>query len=257
MAETPTANEPTSASENQDVITAAILVIGDEILSGRTKDKNIGFIAEYLTAMGIRLREVRVVADVEDEIVAAVRALKERYTYLLTTGGIGPTHDDITADSIAKALGVGIDVDDRALALMKPYYERRGLPITESRLRMARIPFGAKLIKNKISIAPGFIIENVFVMAGVPNVMQVMLDDAAQFMQQGQKMLSQTIPVDRPEGDIADLVSNHQNTYPNISIGSYPSFKNGQFRCEIVLRCVDADLLEKASNELREKLKAF
>lgn len=240
-----------------ETITAAILVIGDEILSGRTKDKNIGFIAEYLTNIGIRLQEVRIVPDIEIEIVDAVCALKDRYSYVFTTGGIGPTHDDITADSIAKALGVGIDVDERALGLMKPYYERRGLPLTDSRLRMARIPFGAELIKNKVSIAPGFMIENVIVMAGVPSIMQVMLDDVAENLKTGQKMLSQTVSAGRPEGDIADMLSDHQKEFADISIGSYPSFRDGKLQCEIVLRSVDAARLQLAVESLDVKLKSL
>src|SRR5678816_987482 len=139
-----------------EIVTAGILVIGDEILSGRTKDKNIGYIAEYLTNIGIDLKEVRVVADEEDEIVAALNALRSRYTYLFTTGGIGPTHDDITADSVAKAFGVGIDIDERALKPMLAYFEKRGVEVTPARLRMARIPFGAELVENSVSIAPGF-----------------------------------------------------------------------------------------------------
>ncbi len=155
-------------------VTAALLVIGDEILSGRTKDKNIGYIAEYLTGIGVDLSEVRVVPDVEAEIVAAVNALRTRYTYLFTTGGIGPTHDDITADAVAKAFGVAIDIDPRAVAMMQQRYQPGEL--NEARLRMARIPAGADLIENPISKAPGFRIGNVFVMAGVPAIMQAMLD---------------------------------------------------------------------------------
>src|SRR5215470_11186962 len=147
-----------------EIVTAAILVIGDEILSGRTKDKNIGFIAEYLTNIGIDLKEVRVVADDEDDIVAALNALRKRYDYVFTTGGIGPTHDDITADSVAKAFGVGIDVDERALAPMRAYFQRRGVELTPARMRMARIPFGAELVENSVSIAPGFMLGNVIVM---------------------------------------------------------------------------------------------
>src|SRR5207237_6597578 len=160
------------------LLTAAILVIGDEILSGRTKDKNIGYIAEYLTNIGIDLKEVRVVADEEDEIVAALNALRSRYTYVFTTGGIGPTHDDITADSVAKAFGVSIDVDPRAVAIMKERFAARGVEMNEARLRMARIPVGADLVENKQSGAPGFMIGNVIVMAGVPSGMQAMLEAA-------------------------------------------------------------------------------
>src|SRR5919107_4329286 len=172
-------------------VTAAILVIGDEILSGRTKDKNIGYIAEYLTGIGVDLREVRVVPDVEEEIVAAVNALRSRYTYLFTTGGIGPTHDDITADCIAKAFGVGIDHDPRAVAMLRERYTPEEL--NEARMRMARIPDGASLIENPISKAPGFRIGNVFVMAGVPSIMQAMLDNIAPTLETGARMVIETI----------------------------------------------------------------
>src|SRR5215203_5929537 len=172
-------------------VTAAILVIGDEILSGRTKDKNIGYIAEYLTGIGIDVREVRVVPDEEAEIVDAVNGLRHRYTYVLTTGGIGPTHDDITADSVAKAFGVGIDVDERARAMMLERFRPEDL--NEARLRMARIPHGADLVDNPISRAPGFKIENVIVMAGVPSIMQAMLDSAAPMLETGAKMMVETI----------------------------------------------------------------
>ncbi|KAB2861226.1 MAG: competence/damage-inducible protein A, partial [Bauldia sp.] len=157
-----------------DIITAAVLVIGDEILSGRTKDRNIGAIAEHLTAIGIALREVRIVGDVAEEIVAAVNALRARYTYLFTTGGIGPTHDDITADAIGAAFGVPVEIDSRAVALMAPVYAARGIELTPARLRMARIPAGADLIPNSASAAPGFKIGNVIVMAGVPDIMRSM-----------------------------------------------------------------------------------
>src|SRR5690606_23694484 len=196
--------------QDNDIVTAAVLVIGDEILSGRTKDKNIGYIAEHCTAIGIQVREVRVVPDVEDEIVAAVNALRGRYDYVFTTGGIGPTHDDITADSIAKAFGVGIDVDPRALALLKPYYESRGMELTPGRLRMARIPDGAELIENSLSVAPGFMIGNVITLAGVPNVMQVMLDAITPRLRTGKKMHSMSIDLQVPEGTIADLFGQHQ-----------------------------------------------
>jgi molybdenum cofactor synthesis domain-containing protein len=170
-------------TETQDaksqIVTAAILVIGDEILSGRTKDKNIGYIAEYLTTIGIDLKEVRVVPDDEAEIVAALNAIRSRYDYVFTTGGIGPTHDDITADSVAKAFGVPIDHDPRAVKIIEERIKQRGGELNEARLRMARIPQGADLIENKVSGAPGFRIGNVIVMAGVPTIMQSMLDAAS------------------------------------------------------------------------------
>src|SRR5690606_11897120 len=181
-------SEADGRQSSAGVITAAILVIGDEILSGRTKDKNIGYIAEYLTNIGIDLREVRVVPDIEEEIIAALDAVRARYTHVFTTGGIGPTHDDITADCVAKAFGVSIDVDERAVAMLLERIPRADL--NEARLRMARIPAGATLIENSVSKAPGFSIGNVHVMAGVPTIMQAMLDALAPRLETGRKMLS-------------------------------------------------------------------
>src|SRR4051795_7110904 len=189
-----------NAPERHHLVTAAVLVIGDEILSGRTKDKNIGYIAEYLTTIGIDLVEVRVVSDDEGAIVEALNALRQRYTYVFTTGGIGPTHDDITADSVAKAFGVPIDVDPRARALLLTRIAEKDL--NEARLRMARIPAGADLILNKVSAAPGFRIGNVHVMAGVPSIMQAMLDEVAPTLKTGARMLSATVRADLREGDI-------------------------------------------------------
>ena len=177
-----------------EIVTAGILVIGDEILSGRTKDKNIGFIAEYLTNIGIDLKEVRVVADEEADIIAALNALRERYSYVFTTGGIGPTHDDITADSVAKAFGVGIDHHPEVVARFRERWN--GQELNEARLRMARIPAGADLIANKVSGAPGFRIGNVHVMAGVPSIMQNMLDAASEMLRTGTKMMSESIRAD-------------------------------------------------------------
>lgn len=236
------------------IVTAALLVIGDEILSGRTKDRNIGAIAEHMTAIGIRLKEVRVVADDEEAIVTAVNALRQSYAYLFTTGGIGPTHDDITADCIAKAFGVGIDIDPRAVALMAPHYERLGVPFTPTRMRMARIPHGASLIANSVSIAPGFMLDNVIVMAGVPSIMRAMLEDATPLLTTGLIVHSATIALDRPEGDIATLFAEHQAAWPDVAMGSYPSFGGGTYHTELVLRCTDADDLETALKELKLKL---
>lgn len=240
--------------QDDTIVTAALLVIGDEILSGRTKDKNIGTVAEHLTAIGVRLAEVRVVGDVEAEIVEAVNALRERYTYVFTTGGIGPTHDDITADAIAKAFGVGIDVDARALALLKPHYEKRGMELTAPRLRMARIPDGAELVANSVSIAPGFMIGNVIVMAGVPLVMQAMLTDVTSRLKTGKKMHSRSLPLDRPEGDVAEIFAAHQAEWPDVSMGSYPSFGDGRFRTELVLRATDEVRLIESLQQLALKL---
>ena len=182
-----------------DIITAGILVIGDEILSGRTKDKNIGFIAEYLTNIGIDLKEVRVVSDDEADIVAALNALRRRYTYVFTTGGIGPTHDDITADSVAKAFGVGIDRHPEVVARFKERFKNPG-ELNEARLRMTRIPDGAELIQSATILAPGFKIGNVIVMAGVPSIMQAMMDIVAPTLQSGTRMLSESVRAKCPRG---------------------------------------------------------
>ena len=231
-------------------VTAALLVIGDEILSGRTKDKNIGHVAEYLTGLGIDLREVRVVPDIEAEIVAAVNALRERYTYLFTTGGIGPTHDDITADCVASALGVPIEVDQRAVTLMLERYKPEDL--NEARLRMARIPQGAELIENPISKAPGFRIGNVIVMAGVPAIMQAMLDNVAPTLQTGARMTVETIDATGlAEGDYAGSLAEIARTHDGVSIGSYPSFTAAGFSNQIVVRSKDAALAQAASAAVR------
>ena len=243
-------------NEGKAVVTAALLVIGDEILSGRTKDKNIGYIADHLTAIGIQLKEVRIVADEEASIVEAVNALRARYDYVFTTGGIGPTHDDITADSIAKAFGVGIDVDARALAPMKAYFERRGVELTPARLRMARIPFGAELVENSVSIAPGFMLGNVIVMAGIPNIMHVMLDAATKFLKTGKKMLSTALDLHRPEGEIAQLFGELQKRFPDVPMGSYPFMRDGKPGTQLVLRSIDPERLAQADAELKTQLAA-
>jgi len=206
----------------QKAVTAALLVIGDEILSGRTKDKNIGYIAEYLTALGIDLREVRVVGDEEAAIVEALNALRHGYTYVFTTGGIGPTHDDITADCVAKAFGVPIDVDPRALAILVERVRTTGAEMNEARLRMTRIPQGADLVENKVSGAPGFWLGNVIVMAGVPTIMQAMLDEVAPRLKTGVRILSQTVRADAREGDIGTQLGEIAKANPEVAIGSYP-----------------------------------
>lgn len=246
-----TTSQPDDTDED---VTAAVLVIGDEILSGRTREANAGYIAGILTAAGIRLQEIRVVADDQDDIVNALNALRSRYSYVFTTGGIGPTHDDITAQAVAKAFGRSIDVDQRALDLMLPYYQTRGVELTPSRLRMTRIPDGADLIQNRVTAAPGFRIDNVFVMAGVPSIMQVMLDQVLPDLKTGRRLLSETIKVSAPEGDVADLFTEHQNAFPAVTMGSYPDFTGGIIRCELVLRSIDAETLSRAAAALRQKL---
>src|ERR1700690_4461449 len=187
---------------NPEIVTAAVLVIGDEILSGRTKDKNIGFIADYLTAIGIDLKEVRVISDDEAAIVAPPNALRARYTYVFTTGGIGPTHDDITADAVAKAFNLPIDYDPRAVEILRERLAVTGGEMNEARLRMTRMPKGAELVLNKISAAPGFMIGNVIVMAGIPQVMQAMLEYVTSQLRTGTAMVSQTVRADLREGAI-------------------------------------------------------
>jgi len=236
------------------VVTAALIVIGDEILSGRTKDRNIGHIAETLTDVGIRLEEVRVVPDVEARIVEAVNALRVRYTYVFTTGGIGPTHDDITADSIAAAFDVSIDIDERARALMQAFYDERQLELTEPRLRMARIPDGASLVANAVSVAPGFMIENVIVMAGIPNIMQSMLADVLPRLKKGAVMRSITIEILHPESSVSRLLGDLQSKYPEIPMGSYPFVRDGNYCTNLVLRGTDGAQLAAAESELRERL---
>jgi molybdenum cofactor synthesis domain-containing protein len=204
------------------VVGAAVLVIGDEILSGRTKDKNIGTIAEFLTDIGIDLKEVRVVPDEEPEIVAAVNALRTRYTYLFTTGGIGPTHDDITAECVAKAFGVALEHHPRAVEIMRERVAQTGGVMNEARMRMTRVPVGATLVLNKISAAPGFCIGNVIVMAGIPSVMQAMLDFVAPQLKTGAKMLSETIRADCREGDIGTELGSIAKHHGDVVIGSYP-----------------------------------
>ena len=246
-------------STNPDRVTAALLVIGDEILSGRTKDKNIGYIAEYLTAVGIDLREVRVVSDDEVAIVEAINALRGRNTYLFTTGGIGPTHDDITADCVAKALGVDISHDPRAVAMLKERYANPD-DLNEARLRMARIPHGADLIENPISKAPGFMVENVIVMAGVPAIMQAMLEGVIPKLKVGKTMMSVSIDSGGlPEGAYATGLGEVQKAHAGVIIGSYPHFDGQRFINQIVLRSRDEALLEPAKvavSELISNLKS-
>ncbi|MEO8669490.1 MAG: molybdopterin-binding protein [Bauldia sp.] len=228
-----------------EIVTAAIIVIGDEILSGRTKDKNIGYIAEYLTEIGIELREVRVVSDREADIVAAVNALRSRYDHVLTTGGIGPTHDDITADAIAVAFGVSIDFDPRAVEMLGKRYGK--VDLTEARMRMARIPAGADLIENSVSQAPGFSLGNVHVMAGVPSIMQAMLDTLGQRLPTGKKILSRSLPAGMGEGKVAAPLAAIQALHPDVSIGSYPTFDPVTgFTTTLVLRSRDEAKLNAA-----------
>lgn len=235
-------------------ITAAVLVIGDEILSGRTKDKNVGTIADHLTAIGIRLKEVRIVSDEESRIVAALDALRHAYDYVFTTGGIGPTHDDITADAVAKAFGAPIDVDPRAVAMMLERYSEADL--TPARLRMTRIPQGADLIENEVSKAPGFMIGNVIVMAGVPRIMEAMLAAVSPRLRRGRRLLSLTIDARSREGNIAPFLSQAQQAFPDVMMGSYPYDENGCVGAQLVLRGTSAGRIREAGASLQAALDA-
>jgi molybdenum cofactor synthesis domain-containing protein len=226
--------------------TAAVLLIGDEILSGRTKDKNLGFIADMLTALGIDLKEARVVADREEDIVAALNALRHRYSYVFTTGGIGPTHDDITADAVAKAFGLPIGHDPRAVQILMDYFRETGREANEARLRMARMPEGASLIDNPVSRAPGFQIGNVFVMAGVPKIMNAMMEDVARRLTPGVPMRSKNVEFRGGEGDAAKPLGEIQKAFPTVVIGSYPFQAPDGFATNLVLRARDEAALAEA-----------
>lgn len=236
--------------------TAAVLVIGDEILSGRTRDVNTNYIANYLGEIGVDLREARVVPDEEAEIVAALDALRWRYTYVFTTGGIGPTHDDITADAVAKAFGVEIDEDPRAIALLRERFSEAEL--NPARRRMARIPKGADLVLNAISKAPGFWIGNVIVMAGVPMIMQAMMDTVGPKLKSGARVLVETIAAGAiPEGAYAGPLEEIARAHEGVSVGSYPSFSSAGVRNQIVLRSRDAAALAQAAAKARALIDAL
>ena len=227
-------------------VSAAMLAIGDELLSGRTKDKNIGHLADVLTLAGIDLKEVRIVSDEQEAIVEALNALRARYTYVFTTGGIGPTHDDITADAVSAAFDLPCLHDAEAMGLLGAMYERSGVEFTEARQRMERMTEGARHIPNPVSTAPGFAIGNVFVMAGVPQVFQAMLDSVVPQLRHGQTMLSRAIPCPFGEGDIGTPLSAIQKAHPETSIGSYPKFTESGFFTEIVVRARDESVLAAA-----------
>jgi len=237
-----------------EIVTAAMVVIGDEILSGRTKDRNIGHLADIMTAVGIDLKEVRIVPDEQEAIVEAINALRSRFTYVFTTGGIGPTHDDITADAVAAAFGLPCEYDDRAYRLLDEHYEARGIEFTEARKRMARMPGGARHIPNPISVAPGFAIDNVFVMAGVPAIFQAMLDQIVPTLRTGAKLLSVSIPSPLPEGTIGGPLGEVQKAFPETIIGSYPKYVDGRFWTELVIRSRSEETLQAAKAEIERML---
>ena len=235
---------------------AALLVIGDEILSGRTQDKNIAQVASWLGVQGIRLSEVRVVADDTAAIVEAVNTLRARNDYLFTTGGIGPTHDDITVDAVAEALGVAVVIHPEARAILERYYEGRG-GLNEARLRMARVPDGADLIRNKMSGAPGIQIGNVFLMAGVPSITAGMLDALTGTLEGGLPLLSESVGSWVAESEVADLLRETERAHEGVAIGSYPFFREGRVGANFVVRSVEPALLEAACEALVVGLRAL
>jgi len=227
------------------VVTAGMIVIGNEILSGRTKDKNLGYVAERLTAIGIQLREARFVADDMEAIADAVNVTRAKYDYVFVTGGIGPTHDDITADAVAQAFGVGIDHNPEAVAILEDHYEPGML--NEARLRMARIPDGAALVDNPVSRAPGFRMENVYVFAGIPAIMQAMFEGITHELTGSNPVLSRTISAHLAEGVVAQRLCALQAQYPDVEIGSYPFYQIKRFGTSIVFRCTDKARLDQAA----------
>ncbi|WP_417593079.1 competence/damage-inducible protein A [Parasphingorhabdus sp.] len=245
----------TQEKPQEKIWTAALIVIGDEILSGRTQDKNIGQIASWLNVQGIRLAEVRVVADDMDQIAEAVNILRARNDYLFTTGGIGPTHDDITVDAVARALGVEVTIHPTARAILEQYYESRG-GLNEGRLRMARVPEGAELIENRMSGAPGIRIDNLFLMAGVPHITAGMLDALTGTLEGGAPLLSVTLGAWAPESEIADVLRQAEKAHESCVIGSYPFFRNGTVGANFVIRSTDPHELEVCRVALKAGLEA-
>jgi molybdenum cofactor synthesis domain-containing protein len=236
-------------------VTACCLIIGNEVLSGRTKDANLGWLAERLTNMGIRMAEARVIPDVEDVIINAVNEARKKYTYVFTTGGIGPTHDDITSLSVAKAFGVKIHRDPEAKALLESFIPPER--INEARMKMADVPMGSILIDNPVSKAPGFQMDNVYVMAGVPSIMRAMFDGLAQGLIGGKKMDSIAVASYLPEGAIAEPLGLIQDAHPNVEIGSYPFFRAGNFGCTLISRGTDIVELETVASEVRQMIIAL
>ncbi len=246
----------TASIDTDRIYTAALVVIGDEILSGRTQDRNVAALAGWLGVQGIRLSEVRVVPDVETRIVDAVNALRTVHDYLFTTGGIGPTHDDITVDAIAAALGVSVVIHPDARRVLEDYYASRG-GITDARLRMARVPDGATLIQNRLSGAPGIRHGNIFIMAGVPHIAAMMMDALTGTLEGGLPVLSRTIGGMVPESEVADLLAATERAHDGVQIGSYPFFKDGRVGANFVMRGTDLVKLDACAGELLAKLRAL
>ena len=227
---------------------AALIIIGNEILSGRTQDKNLSYLAKWLNEIGIQLSEVRIIRDEEKIIIETVNYLRKTYNYVFTTGGIGPTHDDITSLSIARAFNVDLEINDKALSILKEYYKDSEL--TDARMKMTMMPKGAELVENPISRAPGFKMENVFVMAGIPLIMQGMLEGARQYLKGSDVIKTTSVDVFTPESNVAEELAQLQNKFPNVEIGSYPFSKENKFGTSLVLRSKDEELLNNCKLEL-------
>ncbi len=247
----------TSDPSPDRIYTACVLIIGNEILSGRTKDSNLGWLAERLNEAGIRLREARVVSDVEEEIVRAINEVRGRYDYVFTTGGIGPTHDDITADCVAKAFGVPLREHPEALARLAAGYANPEVDLNAARRRMARVPEGGILIDNPVSRAPGFQIGNVYVMAGIPRVMQAMFESFRHRLTGGKPMQARQIAAELPEGRMAEGLSALQDRYSDLEIGSYPFQRMGKVGAAIVLRGTDRTRIDAAAEELMALMRSL
>src|SRR5687767_13976774 len=236
--------------------TAALVVIGDEILSGRTQDKNVAQLATWLNEQGIRLAEVRIVPDEQERIGEAVNTLRAAHDYLFTTGGIGPTHDDITVDAIAAALGVPVVIDPEARRILEDYYRGRPGGLNEARLRMARVPQGAELIPNPTSGAPGVKLGNIYILAGVPHIAASMLEALSGTLEGGRPMVSVTLGAFAAESDVADLLREAEERHPGVSVGSYPFFRDGRYGANFVVRCDDEALARRAADEVAQELQA-
>ena len=241
---------------DKDTVTACLILIGNEILSGRTQDKNLNFLATGLNEIGIQMREARVIPDIREKIVSTVNECRAEFHYVFTTGGIGPTHDDITSECIAEAFGVGMYRDQEIVDLLNSYMKNRGNSgMNEARLRMATFPEGAVLIKNEVSAAPGYMIENVFVMAGVPRIMQAMFEEAKVHLKGGKTVQARGIAVDLPEGTIAEPLALVQARFKEVDIGSYPQMREVGFRVSVVARGTDPDRLDQVITELMQSLR--
>ena len=242
-------------SEGPKNVTAAVIIIGDEILSGRTKDQNLGFLAGALNDVGVQLRECRVIPDVETEIVEAVNNLRAKLDYVFTTGGIGPTHDDITADSVGTAFGLPVDFHPEAVKILKAHYAHTGTELNQARMRMARTPLGASLVENPVSKAPGFRVENVYVLAGIPSICQAMFHSLKHELVGGDPMRSVAIAVYLAEGTLAKGLTALQDKYLDVALGSYPFYRDGRFGVSIVARSQSPDRLAAAADEIRQMIR--